>query len=127
MAALLPASSPSSSLSVSTQDEYRDLLELLLEYRATADETSAGLCEYIARAAMGENHLWQDMRLPDREALSQLLRENFPILAAMNTGNMKWKKFFYRELCARADVPICKSPHCAECCDYSVCFGPEVA
>jgi nitrogen fixation protein NifQ len=38
---------------------------------------------------------------------------------------MKWKKFFYRQLCERAGVPICKSPHCAECCDRALCFGPE--
>jgi nitrogen fixation protein NifQ len=106
-------------------DEFQDLLDLLLEYRAISDEASARLCHFIARAALGENHLWQDMRLPNRDALSRLLRENFPALAAKNVNNMKWKKFFYRELCARAEVPICKSPHCAACCDYAVCFGPE--
>ena len=26
----------------------------------------------------------------------------------------------------RAGVPICKSPHCADCVDYSICFGPPV-
>ncbi len=106
-------------------DEYDDLLALLLDYRAEANAASEQLCRFIARAAMGENHLWQDMNLPHRQALSDLLRENFPALAGLNTGNMKWKKFFYRQLCARAGVPICKSPHCADCCDYAVCFGPE--
>lgn len=108
-----------------TDDEFQDLLELLLEYRAVPDAAAARLCHFIATAALGENHLWQDMQLPDRDALSRLLRENFPALAAKNVNNMKWKKFFYRELCARAEVPICKSPHCAACCDYAVCFGPE--
>jgi nitrogen fixation protein NifQ len=46
-------------------------------------------------------------------------------LKRKNAGDMKWKKFFYRQLCEAAEVPICKSPSCAECCDYSVCFGPE--
>ena len=32
-----------------------------------------------------------------------------------------------RQLCQRAGVPICKSPHCADCCDYRICFGPEEA
>ena len=106
-------------------DEYDDIVELLLEYRAVADESGAWLCHAIATAAMGEQHLWQDMGLPNRQALSDLLRENFPALAAKNCDDMKWKKFFYRQLCERAGVPICKAPHCAECCDRALCFGPE--
>jgi nitrogen fixation protein NifQ len=116
----LPAARPNAP-----DDEFQDLLDLLLEYRAVPDAASARLCHFIATAALGENHLWQDMKLPNRDALSRLMRENFPALAAKNSNNMKWKKFFYRELCARAEVPICKSPHCAECSDYAVCFGPE--
>jgi nitrogen fixation protein NifQ len=38
---------------------------------------------------------------------------------------MKWKKFFYRQLCEKAQVPICKSPSCAICTDYKLCFAPE--
>ena len=106
-------------------DEYDDIVELLLEYRAVADESGAWLCHAIATAAMGDQHLWQDMGLPNRQVLSDLLCENFPALAAKNSGDMKWKKFFYRQLCERAGVPICKAPHCAECCDRALCFGPE--
>lgn len=106
-------------------DEFADLVRLLLEYRADDGVACAWVCYTVASAAMGENHLWQDMGLPNRKALSGLLTENFPALAARNTGDMKWKKFFYRQLCERAEVPICKSPHCAECCDYAVCFSPE--
>ena len=106
-------------------DEFADLLDLLLEHLALPDESGICLCHAVAMAAMGENHLWQDMGLPDRRALSQLLRDNFPVLAAKNIGDMKWKKFFYRQLCERAGVPICKAPHCAECCDRVLCFGPE--
>jgi nitrogen fixation protein NifQ len=106
-------------------DEFDDLAALLLEYRAQPTEQLAWLALAIASAAMGENHLWQDMGLPNRKVLSELMTRCFPALAAKNTGDMKWKKFFYRELCERAQVPICKSPHCAECCDYTVCFGAE--
>jgi hypothetical protein len=35
------------------------------------------------------------------------------------------KNFVCRKLCERAGVPICKSPHCADCCDPRICFGPE--
>jgi nitrogen fixation protein NifQ len=53
------------------------------------------------------------------------MRENFPALAAKNSGDMKWKKFFYRQLCERAQVPVCKAPHCAECSDYTYCFSHD--
>ncbi len=106
-------------------DEFDDLAALLLQHRAEPSEQLAWLSLAIASAAMGENHLWQDMGLPSRKVLSELMTRYFPGLAARNTGDMKWKKFFYRQLCEQADVPICKSPHCADCCDYAVCFGAE--
>ena len=108
-------------------DEFDELVELLLEHRATAIEQETWLAYAIASASMGENHLWQDMGLPSRKVLSELMQKHFPTLAAKNVGDMKWKKFFYRQLCARAGVPICKSPHCADCCDYRICFGSEDA
>lgn len=109
-------------------DEFDDLVALLLEHRARParpDEDAGWLSYVVATAAMGDNHLWQDLGLPSRDVLSRLLRENFPTLAALNTRDMKWKKFFYRQLCERAGVLICKSPNCAECCDFRACFGPE--
>ena len=108
-------------------DEFDEIVELLLEHRHSPREQDIWLAYAIASAAMGENHLWQDMGLPNRKVLSDLLNTHFPTLAAQNTGDMKWKKFFYRQLCARAGIPICKSPHCADCCDYRICFGPEDA
>ena len=107
-------------------DEYEDLVELLLAYRVWDDVASVWLVHAVATAAMGERHLWQDMGLPSRCQLSDTMTTHFPELAAKNVGDMKWKKFFYRQLCEQAGVPICKSPHCAECCDYPICFGLEV-
>lgn len=106
-------------------DEFDDLVALLLDHRATADDRERWLACAIATAAMGENHLWQDVGLPNRAVLSALMRAHFPTLAALNVNDMKWKKFFYRQLCERAGVLICKSPHCADCCDFRLCFGPE--
>ena len=108
-------------------DEFDDLVALLLKHRANGDEMENWLAHAIATAAMGENHLWQDMGLPSRKVLSALMQKHFPSLAALNNKDMKWKKFFYRQLCESAGVLICKSPHCAECCDYRICFGPEDA
>ena len=106
-------------------DEFDDLLSLLLEHRVEPSEERVWLCYAIASASMGDNHLWQDMGLPNRKVLSDLMAQNFPKLKEKNVGDMKWKKFFYRQLCERAEVPICKSPSCAICTDYKVCFAPE--
>lgn len=113
------------NLQIFEYDEFDDLVALLLDHRATDREEDSWLAHAIATAAMGENHLWQDMGLPSRKVLSALMHKHFPSLAALNDKDMKWKKFFYRQLCEHAGVLICKSPHCAECCDYGVCFGPE--
>ncbi|MDO6388088.1 MULTISPECIES: nitrogen fixation protein NifQ [unclassified Uliginosibacterium] len=107
-------------------DEFEELFELLLDYAAPLDPMSIWLAAAIATAAQRDNHLWQDMGLPSRRELNALLRQRFPSLAALNVGDMKWKKFFYRQLCERAGVPICKSPSCGVCVDHPVCFGPEV-
>ena len=106
-------------------DEFDDLLELLLYHRAEASVSNDWLARCVATAAMDDNHLWQDMGLPDRRVLSHLLYDFFPTLAEMNIKDMKWKKFFYRQLCERTGILICKAPNCAVCTDHAVCFGPE--
>jgi nitrogen fixation protein NifQ len=108
-------------------DEFDDLVALLMDYRGDDSDATRDLAVFIATACMGDNHLWQDMGLPNRAVLSELMQTRFPGLAARNTGNMKWKKFFYKQLCERAEIFICKSPSCAACVDYDKCFGPEDA
>ena len=105
--------------------EYDDLVGLLMAHRSQPSTALAWLSHAIASASLFDNHLWQDMGLPRRAILSQLMQTHFPALAAKNAGDMKWKKFFYRQLCEREEVLICKSPNCADCCDYRICFGPE--
>ena len=106
-------------------DEFDDLVELLRDHAIDQSDEARLLGRIIAHACLGQNHLWQDLGLPDRQALNHLMRDFFPTLHARNAGNMRWKKFFYRQLCERAQVPICKSPSCGDCCDYQACFGPE--
>ena len=117
----------SGDLKLFEYDEFDDIVALLFSHRARGEEMETWLAHAIATAAMGENHLWQDMGLPSRKVLSALMQKHFPSLAARNDKDMKWKKFFYRQLCESAGVLICKSPHCADCCDYRICFGPEGA
>jgi nitrogen fixation protein NifQ len=106
-------------------DEFDELFELLMLYAEPCDKMSFWLAAVISTAAQRDNHLWQDMGLPSRKELSGILLKRFPRLAEANVRDMKWKKFFYRQLCQRAGVPICKSPNCADCTDYAYCFGPE--
>jgi len=106
-------------------DEFNDLLNLLLDHRAVADEHHRRVAHLVAAACMGNDHLWQDLGLPDRKALSILLNTHFPALAAKNTGDMKWKKFFYKQLCEREGINACRAPSCAACGDYARCFGAE--
>ncbi|MBL8346912.1 MAG: nitrogen fixation protein NifQ [Rubrivivax sp.] len=109
-------------------DEVADLVALLLEHADPAagppDETER-VALTVAVASLGDNHLWQDLQLASRAELSALMRRWFPALVAKNHGDMKWKKFLYRELCRREEILICKSPSCEVCSDRPVCFGPE--
>jgi nitrogen fixation protein NifQ len=106
-------------------EEFPDLLQLLYDHCSVKDTHHRCVSHLVVAACMGGDHLWQDMGLPNRQAMSELLGMHFPSLAAKNTGDMKWKKFFYKQLCERADINACKAPSCTVCCDYSRCFGPE--
>ncbi|MEO5336176.1 MAG: nitrogen fixation protein NifQ [Magnetospirillum sp. WYHS-4] len=105
--------------------EEADLRQLLLDHR-TADRPEEGwLAAIVARRSQRPHHLWQDLGLHCRQDLSRLLARHFAPLAALNATNMKWKKFFYRQLCEREGVLVCKAPHCAVCDDRGSCFGEE--
>ena len=78
-----------------------------------------------AEGGFASHQLWQDLGLADRGELSVLMGEAFPGLAALNTGDMKWKKFIYRHYCSRDGIYVCPAPSCGECADYARCFAPE--
>ncbi|NNM83174.1 MAG: nitrogen fixation protein NifQ [Burkholderiales bacterium] len=105
--------------------EFDDLLQLFFEHMAADDRKNREVAHLLASACMGSDHLWQDLGLPSRSALSELMSQYFPGLAEKNRADMKWKKFFYRALCEREGIRICKSPSCASCLDHQNCFGPE--
>jgi nitrogen fixation protein NifQ len=105
--------------------EEPDLRALILENRRGALVEEEWLAHILARRSLGANHLWQDLGLTGRADLSALMRRHFPALADLNSRDMKWKKFLYRELCQREGIMICKSPNCDVCVDYSLCFGAE--
>lgn len=112
----------------SRHEETADLVALFMEHAdplagSAGDATCVSYT--LAQASLGEQHLWQDLHLPSRKELSLLISRWYPRLAARNTQDMKWKKFFYKQLCEREEIFVCRSPTCGECSDYQVCFGPE--
>jgi nitrogen fixation protein NifQ len=106
-------------------EEIADLAALLQEFASEQAPPPAELIKNMAQAAMQPNHLWEDLGLASRDELQALMQRHFPRLKALNHANMRWKKFFYRLLCEREQVLICKSPHCETCEDQALCFGPE--
>ena len=103
--------------------------DLLCDHRTSAP--SAGslaatwLAAIVARRAMRDDHLWQDLGLFDRGELGRLLARHFPVLHAGNNRNMRWKKYFYRRLCEAEGFALCTAPSCAVCTDFGSCFGEE--
>lgn len=106
-------------------DEFSDVRDLLLAGRRGESETEIWLASIIAAGCLGGEHLWRDLGLVSRVQLGELLRHNFPGTALRNDRDMKWKKFFYRELCAHGGHFVCRSPSCEQCGAYEDCFGPE--
>lgn len=105
--------------------ELEDLEKLLLNHRAGRSPAEAWVATIVATACAGADHLWQDLGLTSRVELSQLMVVNFPELAALNSGDMKWKKFLYRQFCSREGIYVCPAPSCGVCKDFAQCFGPE--
>ncbi|WP_051558897.1 nitrogen fixation protein NifQ [Allorhizobium undicola] len=101
------------------------LRRLLLKDARPADPKSARFAKIIARRALRDGHLWQELGLVDRSELSRLLATHFPRLAAGNTNNMKWKKYLYHKLCEAEGFSLCVAPSCQECNEFKSCFGSE--
>lgn len=105
--------------------ERNELLSLLLRGGRGEAESENWIAGIVSTACLAQNHLWQDLGLWSRKDLSRLLQENFPTLAVRNNRNMKWKKFFYKQLCDTEGIYICRSPSCETCTDFQQCFEPE--
>ena len=121
---LVEAKSASGAVEVACDDEIA--LRTLLEAACVAPPPfKTILPAIVARRSMREDHLWQDLGLPHRAALSQLMAAAFPGLYTGNDRDMKWKRFFYRTLCEAEGFSLCAVPHCRDCSDFERCFGAE--
>lgn len=105
--------------------EWGDLYRLLTDHRAGLQDSELWIAHIVATACSGRDHLWQDLGFSSRQELSQLMALSFPALVRENSGDMKWKKFLYRQFCARDGIYVCPAPSCGECADRVKCFAPE--
>lgn len=105
--------------------EEPDFRTLLLNGRRNGSEIEEWLARIIVRRSLAAGHLWRSLGLTNRKELSDMLHRHFPAVAARNTRGMRWKKFFYREMCQAEGISICKSPVCDVCTEFDDCFKPE--
>ncbi len=110
---------------ITRSDDEACLLDLLTRGSSSGAPLELLLAGMIARRAQRPNHLWQDLGLRNRGELSLLMATWFAPLARRNTADMKWKKFFFRQICRDASYTLCTAPSCGECCDYDTCFNEE--
>lgn len=106
-------------------DEHAELRELFLSHTDATSAVGEWMADILIAGCMGGDHLWQDLGLWSRNDLSSLIHIAFSPLADKNVHDMKWKKFFYKQLCIQEGVYTCRAPSCQVCADYKECFGPE--
>ncbi|WP_448205728.1 nitrogen fixation protein NifQ [Azospirillum sp. sgz302134] len=105
------------------RSEATDIAALLLTHRSLGVEEEEWLAAIIARAALDDGALWQDLGLAGPRHLAALMERHFEPLAALNPTGTHWKTFFYRYLCARDGLIPCGAPLCRDCGAEAVCFG----
>jgi nitrogen fixation protein NifQ len=123
----IPAPAPSGRrVDFSRMLERDDLIRYLQTRSAYPERAETGwITSLLVAGCLGDDHLWQDLGLWSRQDLSSLIAYNFPQVEAANTGDMKWKKFLYKQLCEAEGIYVCRAPSCAVCVDYPRCFGLE--
>jgi nitrogen fixation protein NifQ len=106
-------------------EEETQLHQLLTRFASDSAPLTGWIASIVTRRAMAPRHLWQDLGLLERAELTRLMKDWFPTLAEANVANMKWKKFFYRQLCELEGFSLCAAPTCRDCDDFDNCFGAE--
>ncbi|WP_423395773.1 nitrogen fixation protein NifQ [Burkholderia sp. LMG 21824] len=96
---------------------------LMDDANPAADRDDAGcLASIIAHACLRPDHLWRDLGLDGRDAVSAMLDRYFPALAARNVAHLRWKQFLAQEVAESLGVPPGPAPGCPGCEDFGVCF-----
>ncbi|CAD9220801.1 Nitrogenase FeMo-cofactor synthesis molybdenum delivery protein NifQ [Burkholderia cenocepacia] len=89
---------------------------------AVARDDADCLAAIIAHACLRPDHLWRDLGLDGRDAVSAMLARFFPALAARNVAHLRWKKFLAQEVAASLGVLPGPAPGCPGCEDFGFCF-----
>lgn len=105
--------------------DVRDLLRSHAAETSDSPEVSLWLAHILAARAALPGHLWVAMGLFERPQLSAAIRRRLPKLFAANDKNMRWKRFFFKQVCDMNGGTLCKTPNCGECSDYALCFASE--
>ncbi|WP_063553273.1 nitrogen fixation protein NifQ [Burkholderia territorii] len=97
---------------------------LLMRYAhpAIAQDNADCIATIIAHACLRPDHLWRDLGLDGRDAVSAMLDRYFPALAARNIAQLRWKKFLAQEVAASLGLPAGPAPGCPGCEDFGFCF-----
>ncbi|MDX8355447.1 nitrogen fixation protein NifQ [Cognatiyoonia sp. IB215182] len=101
------------------------IMKLILMRAGNRTQEASWLARILARRSMETRHLWEDLGLPSRAALSAMIARHLPGLFAANSANMRWKKYFYRQICSDAAFSLCLSPTCDDCDEKAECFAPD--
>ncbi|MGL6259015.1 nitrogen fixation protein NifQ [Vibrio sp. WXL103] len=102
--------------------EEQDLSQLLNEHLNTKRQYGRDMVTLLAKASLLPSHLWQILGLESRNQLGELIQFYFPTLFAKNTLNMRWKRFFYKQLCDQGGDYVCRAPNCLHCSSFKECF-----
>lgn len=105
----------------------RTLHALLLTHTSAAVHADDAHClaSIIAHACLRPDHLWRDLGLAGRDEVTWMLTRYFPSLVALNTANLRWKKFLAEQRALSLGLPPGPAPGCPGCEDYGHCF-PEL-
>ncbi len=102
--------------------ERDDLFRLLMDHANTELNWHKEVAWVLSNASMSSYHLWQSLGLDERPTLGRLIGFYFPTLHAGNVNNMRWKRYFYKQLCERGGDYVCKAPNCNQCSSFKECF-----
>lgn len=105
--------------------ERNELVEMLFHHARLETPFATQAAIVIATACLSPMHLWKTLGFADRAQLKQFLEHNFPSLTDLNTKNMRWKRFFYLQLCQSEGDYVCRAPSCESCSSQRECFAPE--
>lgn len=105
--------------------ERNELVEMLFHHARLETPFATQAAIIVATACLSPMHLWKTLGFSERSQLREFLEHNFPSLAELNTKNMRWKRFFYLQLCQSEGDYVCRAPSCESCSSQRECFAPD--